>query len=191
MMAHGERVVVARVAVARTICVALVIAVFLALLLYGGFAKGHIAFVDGRPVRDTVGYSGLTLCVAWLLAMTLPYVARAMFGGGPGLYLEDGRLVFLWRWIKAIPTDQIFAITAGPEGVFYGEPMSLTFNLADDRSFTLYTIWFNTPVAEMLAELKAGGISAAVRGLAEAPPTPSNDHPTHGRRRRSGTGQGQ
>jgi hypothetical protein len=110
-----------------------------------------------------MGVIGLGLFgVMFMLAV--PQIFAAFFGGGVGLFVKDGRLVYPARW-SAIHLDQIVVMSLTTDGApFYAKPNTIRIELANGKIWKVNALPFRTPIEEMIAGIEAHAPRLAKRG---------------------------
>jgi hypothetical protein len=88
----------------------------------------------------------------------LIYIANLVFCGGVGMRIRNGRLIHLFQIYNSIDLRKIISVKLGPDGVFHDVPGTLIVKLAGGRQVYIPTLFYETPVPEMVARLEAHGV---------------------------------
>lgn len=152
-----EQITIAEMAGWRVLGIAVVIAAFGGFFVWLALAGPTIH----SPTRPAKAWEIAGLSVIALFTV-LRYVAQAFLRRRPGLFVEDGRLAFLSTKNRSIRLENLDSIVMGREGMFEGEPTSITFNQIAGPSLVVPFSLLATPSREIVARLEAAGVRAPV-----------------------------
>lgn len=154
--ASKPQIVLARTHWLRLLLPVVIMGAFAGLVAYAATTHDLWRSADGELTRRSYSNVSIGLLSAWAAAIQLVTVAAHVRSGGAAVRVADGRLFLPTLDRSSILLDDIDVISPGPEVVFEGVPVCLTFHLRGGGRRLLETTSLERPDT-LVAKLEAVG----------------------------------